>query len=88
MTCIRASLRATVQDDASSRRVATQRAVVRLVLERERELTALERLLGPGTPNAIFAQSPDAILTSLRRRSPDVPTGTGAFRPSSKWWSR
>jgi hypothetical protein len=41
---------------------ATQRAVVRLVLERERELTALERLLGSGAVAAVKVLASDGVV--------------------------
>jgi hypothetical protein len=42
--------------------IATQRAVVRLVLERERELAALERLLGSGAVAAVKALAADGVV--------------------------
>jgi hypothetical protein len=42
--------------------LGTQRAVVRLVLERERELAALERLLGPGAVAAVKALAADRVV--------------------------
>jgi hypothetical protein len=40
----------------------TQREVVRLVLERERELTALERLLGFGAVAAVKTLAADGVV--------------------------
>jgi hypothetical protein len=40
----------------------TERAVVRLVLERERELTSLERLLGPDALAAVKTLAADGIV--------------------------
>jgi|GEM_PF-2601553 len=42
--------------------VATQREIVRLVLERERELTALERLLGSGAVAAVKTLAADGVV--------------------------
>lgn len=41
---------------------ATQREVVRLVLERERELAALERLLGPDAVPAVKTLAADGVV--------------------------
>lgn len=41
---------------------ATQREVVRLVLERERELAALERLLGPDALPAVKTLAADGVV--------------------------
>lgn len=41
---------------------ATQREVVRLVLRRERELVALERLLGPDALPAVKTLAADGIV--------------------------
>jgi hypothetical protein len=41
---------------------ATQRAIVRLVLERERELAGLERLLGSGAVAAVKALAADGVV--------------------------
>lgn len=41
---------------------ATQREVVRLVLERERELVALERLLGSGVVAAVKQLASDGVV--------------------------
>jgi hypothetical protein len=40
----------------------TQRTVVRLVLERERELAGLERLLGPGAVAAVKVLAGDSVI--------------------------
>jgi hypothetical protein len=40
----------------------TQRAIVRLVLERERELDALERLLGPDALAAVKTLAADGVV--------------------------
>ncbi|MHB1468852.1 MAG: hypothetical protein ACYCU0_09640 [Solirubrobacteraceae bacterium] len=45
-----------------SSELATQREVVRLVLERERELTALERLLGPDALAAAKTLAADGLV--------------------------
>jgi hypothetical protein len=42
--------------------IATQREVVRLVLERERELVALERLLGSGAVEAVKVLAADGVV--------------------------
>lgn len=42
--------------------LATQRAVVQLVLERERELAALERLLGPEALAAVKTLAADGVV--------------------------
>lgn len=42
--------------------LATQRAVVRLVLERERALDGLERLLGPGAVPAVKTLAADGVV--------------------------
>jgi hypothetical protein len=42
--------------------IATQREVVRLVLERERELTGLERLLGFGAVAAVKTLAADGVV--------------------------
>jgi hypothetical protein len=42
--------------------LATQREVVRLVLERERELDGLERLLGPDAVSAAKALAADGVV--------------------------
>jgi hypothetical protein len=42
--------------------VETQRAVVRLVLERERELAGLERLLGSGAVAAVKVLAADGVV--------------------------
>jgi hypothetical protein len=41
---------------------ATQRAVVRMVLERERTLHGLERLLGPSAVAAVKALAADGVV--------------------------
>jgi hypothetical protein len=41
---------------------ATQREVVRLVLRRERELAALERLLGPDAVAAVKTLAADGVV--------------------------
>lgn len=42
--------------------IATQRAVVGLVLERERELAGLERLLGSGAVAAVKTLAADGVV--------------------------
>ena len=42
--------------------IATQREVVRLVLERERELVGLERLLGTGAVAAVKVLASDGVV--------------------------
>ena len=42
--------------------LATQREVVRLVLERERELVGLERLLGSGAVAAVKTLAADGVV--------------------------
>jgi hypothetical protein len=42
--------------------IATQREVVRLVLERERELVGLERLLGSGAVAAVKTLAADGVV--------------------------
>lgn len=42
--------------------IATQRAVVRLVLERERTLDGLERLLGSGAVAAVKTLAADGVV--------------------------
>jgi hypothetical protein len=42
--------------------MATQREVVRLVLERERELCGLERLLGPSAVPAVKTLAADGVV--------------------------
>lgn len=42
--------------------IATQRAVVRLVLERERTLDGLERLLGSGAVAAVKVLAADGVV--------------------------
>ena len=42
--------------------IATQRAVVRLVLARERELAGLERLLGSGAVAAVKTLAADGVV--------------------------
>lgn len=41
---------------------ATERAIVRLVLERERELAGLERLLGPDAVAAVKTLAADGVI--------------------------
>lgn len=47
---------------------ATQREVVRLVLERERELAGLERLLGPGAVAAVKVLAADGVVNRFGER--------------------
>jgi hypothetical protein len=47
---------------------ATQREVVRLVLERERELAALERLLGSGAVAAVKVLASDGVVIRFGER--------------------
>jgi hypothetical protein len=42
--------------------MATQREIVRLVLERERELCGLERLVGSGAVAAVKALAADGVV--------------------------
>jgi len=46
---------------------ATQREVVRLVLEREREQAGLERLLGAGAVAAVKTFAADGVVVRNRR---------------------
>lgn len=47
---------------------ATQREVVRLVLERERELAGLERLLGSGAVAAVKVLAADGVVVRFGER--------------------